>query len=333
MAGVSRAWITMDHGGAPVLVGPHRRTDDARDAVESGRLDAERAAPGLGLCGKLNGVAGPGNAMVAQPGAKRLRIGNARFAETKQGTYLRALPLRRAIGGIGQQRFTRTWFRHAEAARQLRHCGPVHLGSHPGGRRLLNRVQQRGVALGMAFLDGTTIRAHQKAAGADKRGADGEQRDRREALGRSRGGYGTKACVIADGRGRAVAFALAPGQAHELPMGPGLLDCLPDVPGWVVGDRGLASNTFRDRIWDLGARPAIPAIGHLAVAAYVLLSSISWVSSEAAGGGSGEGAPVPEQGERGDGERLGGGADTDQGAVAAQQPQVGVEVDAALRRC
>src|SRR6187399_609710 len=46
--------------------------------------------------------------------------------------------------------------------------------------RLLNLVQQRGVALGMAFLDGTTIRAHQKAAGADKRGADGEQRDRRE---------------------------------------------------------------------------------------------------------------------------------------------------------
>src|SRR4051812_50196636 len=41
-------------------------------------------------------------------------------------------------------------------------------------------------------------------------------------------------------------------------MAPGLLDCLPDVPGWVVGDRGLASDTFRDRIWDLGARPAIP---------------------------------------------------------------------------
>src|SRR3954453_13053642 len=123
---------------------------------------------------------------------------------------------------------------------------------------LLNRGQQRGVALGLAFLDGTSIRAHQKAAGADKRGVDGEQRDRREALGRSRGGCGTKACVIADGRGRAVAFALAPGQAHELPMAPGLLDCLPDVPGWVVGDRGLASDTFRDRIWDLGARPAIP---------------------------------------------------------------------------
>lgn len=80
----------------------------------------------------------------------------------------------------------------------------------------------------------------------------------REALGRSRGGYGTKACVIADGRGRAIAFALAPGQAHELPLAPGLLGCLPDVPGWIVGDRGFASDAFRERIGNLGARPAIP---------------------------------------------------------------------------
>src|SRR3712207_5822960 len=56
----------------------------------------------------------------------------------------------------------------------------------------------------------------------------------------------------------AVAFALAPGQAHELPLAPGLLGCLPDVPGWVVGDRGLASDAFRARVWALGARPAIP---------------------------------------------------------------------------
>jgi hypothetical protein len=32
--------------------------------------------------------------------------------------------------------------------------------------RLLAMAQERGVALGMAFLDGTAIRAHQKAAGA-----------------------------------------------------------------------------------------------------------------------------------------------------------------------
>ena len=36
--------------------------------------------------------------------------------------------------------------------------------------RLLERVQEHGVDLGMAFLDGTSIRAHHKAAGAPKKG-------------------------------------------------------------------------------------------------------------------------------------------------------------------
>ncbi len=36
--------------------------------------------------------------------------------------------------------------------------------------RLLSLVQERSVQLGMVFLDGTNVRAHQKAAGAAKRG-------------------------------------------------------------------------------------------------------------------------------------------------------------------
>ena len=36
--------------------------------------------------------------------------------------------------------------------------------------RLLEVAQARGVQLGMTFLDGTNIRAHQKAAGAAKKG-------------------------------------------------------------------------------------------------------------------------------------------------------------------
>ena len=36
--------------------------------------------------------------------------------------------------------------------------------------RLLSLVQERSISLGMTFLDGTSIRAHQKAAGAAKRG-------------------------------------------------------------------------------------------------------------------------------------------------------------------
>ncbi|EFH10522.1 hypothetical protein HMPREF0731_3226 [Pseudoroseomonas cervicalis ATCC 49957] len=102
------------------------------------------------------------------------------------------------------------------------------------------------MALGMSFLDSTSMRAHHNAEGAEKR-AHGRERDWREALGRSRGGYGTTACVIADGRGRAIAFALAPGQAHELPLASGLLDSLPDAPGWIIGDRGYASDAFRGR--------------------------------------------------------------------------------------
>ena len=37
--------------------------------------------------------------------------------------------------------------------------------------RLLLLAQERGIQLGMTFLDGTSIRAHQKAAGAARKGA------------------------------------------------------------------------------------------------------------------------------------------------------------------
>ncbi len=76
---------------------------------------------------------------------------------------------------------------------------------------------------------------------------------------RTRGGYGTKACVIADGSGRAIAFRIAPGQAHELPHAIPLPNNCPVCPKWVVGDRGYASHRFREHIWSTGARPAIPA--------------------------------------------------------------------------
>jgi transposase len=65
--------------------------------------------------------------------------------------------------------------------------------------------------------------------------------------------------VVADGSGRAVAFALAPGQAHELPLAPDLLARLPRRPLWVVADRGYAARAFRDHVWSSGARPAIPS--------------------------------------------------------------------------
>jgi transposase len=64
--------------------------------------------------------------------------------------------------------------------------------------------------------------------------------------------------VIADAPGQAIAFRIAPGQAHEIPQAVPLLATLPDVPLWIVADRGLASHAFREHLWGPGARPAIP---------------------------------------------------------------------------
>ena len=65
--------------------------------------------------------------------------------------------------------------------------------------------------------------------------------------------------MIADGHGRAVAFQIAPGQAHELPHATPLLAHLPGVPRWVVADRGYSSHAFRQHVWDMGSRPAVPS--------------------------------------------------------------------------
>src|SRR5829696_8461479 len=128
--------------------------------------------------------------------------------------------------------------------------------------RLLEAAQRRGgVEAGMAGLTAPAS-GHTTRPRVRPKGGTSAECDAREALGRSRGGYGTKACVIADASGRAIGFALAPGQAHELPLAPLLLTLLSIIPAWIVADRGYASHAFRDLIWYLGARPAIPSKRH-----------------------------------------------------------------------
>lgn len=63
--------------------------------------------------------------MVAQPGAKRLRVVDSRFPKAEQGAYLGALALRRAVGSIRYQRCAKARLWHAKAVRQLRHRGPA----------------------------------------------------------------------------------------------------------------------------------------------------------------------------------------------------------------
>ena len=65
--------------------------------------------------------------------------------------------------------------------------------------------------------------------------------------------------MMCDGRGLPMAFRLVPGQAHGLPQAGPLPAGLPRAPGRVVADKGHAAHSFRDAIWELGSKPAIPA--------------------------------------------------------------------------
>ena len=64
--------------------------------------------------------------------------------------------------------------------------------------------------------------------------------------------------MICDGHGLPFSFRLTPGQAHELPQAEPLLRDLPRPPQWVVADKGYAANSFRELIWNLGSKPAVP---------------------------------------------------------------------------
>ncbi|WP_431272136.1 hypothetical protein [Dankookia sp. P2] len=111
----------------------------------------------------------------------------------------------------------------------------------------------------MAFLAGISIRDHQKAVGATKRLCSGA-RGAGQALAApgsasNRGGYGTKARVIANSAGRTV--ALASGQAQELPHAVPLLEHLPKMSIWVAADRSYSDHAFQ-YLWELDAPSAIP---------------------------------------------------------------------------
>lgn len=66
-------------------------------------------------------------------------------------------------------------------------------------------------------VDGSVIRAHQHAAGARKIGTDGQSRTKEDlALGRSRGGFGTKIHIRVEGGGKPMVLVITPGETQEV---------------------------------------------------------------------------------------------------------------------
>src|SRR4051812_12370881 len=99
--------------------------------------------------------------------------------------------------------------------------------------RLLRLAQERGVQLGMTFLDGTTIRAHQKAAGAARKGALQRSGIPAKPWAVRVGAMGPRRCVIADGLGARWPSSWRRAKPTNCPMQfPFWSACLACQSGW-----------------------------------------------------------------------------------------------------
>lgn len=112
------------------------------------------------------------------------------------------------------------------------------------------------------FVDGSSIRAHQHAAGA--KGSCQED----EALDRSRGGFTSKIHVKAEGHGKLLSFLVTPGQRHGATMFEPLVEAgavkragrgRPRLrPERVVADKGYSSDRIREYLNGKAIKPVIP---------------------------------------------------------------------------
>lgn len=103
-------------------------------------------------------------------------------------------------------------------------------------------------------IDGSNIRAHKAAAGA-REDQDHVEEPSDHALGYSRGGFGTKIHLVADGQGTPLAVTLTPGQQHESTMCEETLNAVRikqesgparKRPKAVAGDKAYSSKAIRD---------------------------------------------------------------------------------------
>jgi transposase len=81
-------------------------------------------------------------------------------------------------------------------------------------RALLRQLDENGkLDRELWYIDGSSIRASRAAATGGSRGGSNEPRD--HALGRSRGGFGSKIHLVCDREGVPLAVDVSPGQRHE----------------------------------------------------------------------------------------------------------------------
>ena len=99
-------------------------------------------------------------------------------------------------------------------------------------------------------MDGTVIRAHACAAGAEKSSAEAE------ALGRSKGGFGSKVHGLCDALGMPMKFILTGGQGAECKRAIPLLENV--NASAVLADKAYDTNEVREWLKERGIKAVIP---------------------------------------------------------------------------
>jgi transposase len=121
--------------------------------------------------------------------------------------------------------------------------GAEHLAADAG--------RSRGGHTGRAALDRQHHGQGAPLGSRRKRGADFQ------AIGRSRGGRGTKIHLVADAAGRILTFLLTPGQTGDARPAQALLGALPS-PALCLADTAYDSDALRAFLQERGTKPVIP---------------------------------------------------------------------------
>ena len=101
----------------------------------------------------------------------------------------------------------------------------------------------------------TDDRLHARQGASFGRG--GKRGEKKQAVGRSRGGRNTKIHALADAKGRLIAILLTAGEAHDCPVAERLMRRV-KPPKWMLGDKAYDSAELRQELDERGTKPIIP---------------------------------------------------------------------------
>ena len=100
------------------------------------------------------------------------------------------------------------------------------------------------------MIDSTIIRSHACAAGYEKNG------NKKNALGRSKGGFTTKIHTLCNALGNPLKFILTEGQRHDITKAKSLIEGISHTK--ILADKGYECNKFIKEIQNQSSIAVIP---------------------------------------------------------------------------